>query len=236
MSNGAAVHLDPTGFPMVWFDEIDAYVHWLPVTKIQFEHFLCAAPDAYFDGRWYEEILRLNPRATPRALCAESYWRALLTGVLPSEAQRFASWCGEGYRMPTDGEWTRLYQTVHTVSSVALPLIGDRNGDNRIQTLLERVDAALDAALRRLGKARGLADQMLLRHGAMEWVRLDGPSWTWSVRGEPFPELCGSLVTADMPAQLLTADPEAVRFAAAGFRLLYRPSEVSPGANGANGG
>jgi len=32
---------DKTGFPMVRVDEVNAYVHWLPVTKIQFETFYC---------------------------------------------------------------------------------------------------------------------------------------------------------------------------------------------------
>lgn len=228
MPDRAAIHLDPTGFPMVWFDEIGAYVHWLPVTKIQFEHFLCAAPDAYFDGKWYEDVLLLNPRVTPRALNGDSYWRALMTGVLPSEAQRFASWCGDGYRLLSDGEWTVLFQTTQAHSSVDVTRFAMIVGrDPRARVLIERIDDSTDAAVRRIGRARQLAEQMLLRYGAMEWVLLGSPSWTWSLRGEPLPEFCGSLVLPEAPAELLTADPEAVRFPAAGFRLLYRPGDVT---------
>ncbi len=37
---------DPLGFPMVWIEEIGAFMHWLPVTKVQFEKFIAAVRPA----------------------------------------------------------------------------------------------------------------------------------------------------------------------------------------------
>ena len=53
---------DPVGFPMIWIEEIGAFMHWLPVTKIQFEKFVASSSGGFFDDAWYRRILDLNPR------------------------------------------------------------------------------------------------------------------------------------------------------------------------------
>jgi hypothetical protein len=219
---------DPTGFPMIWREEVTAFVHWLPVTKVQFEHFLCAAPDAYFDAAWYGTILGLNPRVTPRGVGAGNYWQALMTGVHPSEAQRFASWCGDGYRLPTESEWTALYLRLDGQSALDLATAGILDGvDSRAHDLLSRIDGASRTAAERGVERQTLADQMLLRHGAMEWVRSGEPPSGWSSRGEPFPAFCGNLESPHYAAARLALDLESARFPAAGFRLLRARATAS---------
>ena len=53
--------IDPTGFPLVWVEAIGAWMHWLPVSKLQFERFLRQAPDYPFQPAWYDHLLALNP-------------------------------------------------------------------------------------------------------------------------------------------------------------------------------
>lgn len=227
---------DPTGFPMLWCEEIGAYAHWLPVTKIQFEYFLCDAPDAHFDADWYDMVLALNPRATPRKISAANYWHVLMTGVRPSEAQRFASWCGEGFRLPTETEWRGLFHALRNEPAQdagASSLLDGRS--DRVQEVLKRLDAAGREMTVRMRCGPSLATQMLLRFGAMEWVEVGDPPSAWGTKGEPVPQFCGNLDLLERPGDPLTADPESCRFAAAGFRLLWSPPSDRGAGQTANG-
>src|SRR5438128_864257 len=121
----AHVVLDPTGFPMIWVKDLGAHLHFLPVTKYQFEHFLCERFSAAFDQGWYAQLLALNGRVSPRRIEAGNYWKAFLTGALPAEAATFAEWCGEAdaggkavYQVPTPEEWFKAYQAFAGVKAV----------------------------------------------------------------------------------------------------------------------
>lgn len=207
---------DPVGFPMLQV-EPNLYLHWLPITKIQFEYFLCDTYDRSFDIRWYEEVLRLNPRVTPAKISPANYWNAFLSGVLPAEAKRFAFWCGDGFRLPTVQEWARVYgilssQPVRDLEKVM------RDLPPRLRELVLRTEDAASEAARRLGYKRSLADQLLMRLGFLEWV---GTEERWGAMGEPFPELCGTLAAPESGEPVYPNRPDTVRLPCLGFRLVF---------------
>src|SRR5437660_843621 len=96
--------LDRTGFPILEMPALPFGVLWLPVTKIQFEHFL--VDTGAFDNAWYQDKLNnWNPRISAGNLGVTNYWQAFMTGILPSEAIRYAEWVGQGADLPTAKEW-----------------------------------------------------------------------------------------------------------------------------------
>lgn len=211
-------HKDPTGFPMLAV-EPDLYVHWLPITKIQFEYFMSDTYDRAFDIRWYEELLCLNPRVTPGKISPANYWKAFLSGIRPTEAQRFAFWCGDGFRLPSAAEWARAYQILSSQPALDLESIDIlKDLPPRLRELVLRTDEASSEAARCLGYVRRLADQLLMRLGFLEWVDGDG---RWGAMGEPFPELCGNLATPETGSPLIPSRPDSVRLPCFGFRLVY---------------
>ena len=216
--------LDRTGFPMVWVDAINAYVHWIPVTKLQFEYFLCAAPHSHFDASWYDEVLFLNPRVAPNEIRASNYWNAFLTGIMPSEVQRFARWCGDEYAMPTLKDWFTAYKALKALPAEPRSVIDSiGNLRERAQVVLARLDSASTIALKESGYERTLADQMLMRMGVMEWVECPSQHSRWGGMGQTFPSFHGSLFTPDHGRPNIPNNPEEERLNAYGFRLIRRP-------------
>jgi formylglycine-generating enzyme required for sulfatase activity len=215
---------DPTGFPMVWVEAISAWMHWLPVTKAQFERYLLAAPAAPEPGSsWYEHLLALNPRVAPTRIRAENYRNALLTGVVPSEAQRFAAWLGKGFAIPTLDEWLRAWATLEPLPAErGLPAAIARTLEEPARTLTLRLESALAAGAARPRRHRTLADQMLLRGGVLEWVEQPGRSARWVGIGEP-PRLARGPRVSPERGPVAPDRPEAFRSYLFGFRLLRRP-------------
>ena len=217
--------LDRTGFPMVWVDAINAYVHWIPVTKLQFEYFLCAEPQRHFDASWYDEIRFLNRRVAPNEIRVNNYWNAFLSGITPSEVQRFARWCGDEYTMPTLNDWFTAYKALRALPPEP-PSVIDSMGNlrERVQTVLTRLNSASTRALKESGYERTLADQMLMRMGVMEWVECPGQHFQWRGMGQTFPSFYGSLFTPDHGRPSIPNNPETERLHAYGFRLIRRPA------------
>jgi hypothetical protein len=175
--------------------------------------------DRSFDIRWYEEVLSLNPRVTPAKISPANYWNAFLSGIRPAEAQRFAFWCGDGFRLPAAAEWARAYQILSSQPALDLESV-DALTDlpARLRDLVLRTDEASSEAARSLGYVRRLADQLLMRLGFLEWVDGDG---RWGAMGEPFPELCGNLAAPEAGSPLYPSRPDGVRLPCFGFRLVY---------------
>lgn len=214
--------LDRTGFPMLWVDSIQAYMHWMPATKIQFENFLGATSDSRFDATWYDEILAVNERITPDAIRLHNYWKAFLSGVRPSEVENFARWQGEGYAIPTIQDWFTAYKSLKASPPVSSPLEPIEGLRPRIKTLLSRLDAATNSALKEAGYERTLADQMVMRMGVMEWVAIQNQRSRWGGMGETYPPFHGALFTPDHGQPSVPNNPEGERLRHYGFRLIWR--------------
>lgn len=212
--------IDPKGFPMALIESADLWVHWLPITKVQFERFLCETGDARYDAKWYAQVLDLNPRISPREIRQNNYWQAFLTGILPYEAESFARWIGEGYRLPTDKEWTTVYSATKSQAAELLPE----------ESLLSKLSERGRELLTQIGRAgsmdgsevtgRTAADQMLLRGGVMEWVEDQSNTQLWCGRGETPRRFQAGLHRPDDPEPARPNEPTTRRLRQYGFRLV----------------
>jgi hypothetical protein len=219
---------DPAGFPMVRVEAIAAWMHWLPVSKLEFECFLRATPDRRFNPAWYDHLLALNPRVAPARIRAESYRNALLTGILPGEAQRFAAWLGEEFALPTLEEWQRAWAALAALPAERglPPALDPGLGlEEPVRTLAARIESAhlVVAATARPPRPRTVADQMLMRFGVLEWVRQSGPPARWVGIGEPQRPLRGLPRVSPEHGPVAPDKPEAFRSYLFGFRLIRRP-------------
>lgn len=215
---------DPTGFPMLWVEEIKAYVHWIPVTKIQFEFFMCDAPDNRFDATWYDTILQMNARISPGAIRLTNYWRIFLSGITPGEAQAFSRWCGEGYHLPTLNEWNTIYKTLSQEQPAQNAIVSMGSLRPRISTLIDKLNQVSLQATAEYGYARTLADQMLMRLGVMEWVESDNLRYRWGGMGETYSSFHSSLFTPNNGQPQAPNSPEEQRLHYYGLRLIWRES------------
>lgn len=102
--------VDPSGYPLVFVEPLDAFVQLFPVAKPQFEKFLASGWQGWLDDEWYEEILTLNPRASYRTPDERAPERLFMTAVMPEEALAFARWMGRDYALLTAAEWRACYE------------------------------------------------------------------------------------------------------------------------------
>lgn len=215
--------IDATGFPLVWVQAIAAWMHWLPVSKLQFETFLRQARHRGFDAAWYDHVLALNPPVAPARVHSENYRNALLTGILPSEAQRFAAWLGEEFAVPTLDQWLLAWSELASrPAERGLPAALALRLEEPARTLLTRIDSALSVTAAGARRHRTLADQMLLRWGVLEWVEQQGEPARWVGIGEP-PRLARGVRVSPERGPVLPDRPKAFRSYLFGFRLIRKP-------------
>lgn len=151
---------DRTGFPVVTIEELTLSL--LPVTKLQFERFLCEP--CGLSSSWYRQLLMLNPRASCRGFADKEREGLFMTGITPEEATAFLSWLDPNARLPQEKEWkrfARLLQQVRFTRETEEVLLG--SGINpSVGELLKRLIAFL--------KPSHLGELALIRNGVMEWV------------------------------------------------------------------
>jgi hypothetical protein len=215
--------LDSTRFPMVHIEPI-GYFHFLPVTKVQFEYYVCDRPNPGLDQAWYKDVLQLNPRVSPGRVQASNFYGAFMTAVLPAEAEEFAEWHAEAadapLDVPTADEWQAAYRSAAGQDPAPADDVLQLDLAPRARTLLEGL-ARVTAGLCPNG-AR-LADRMFMRNGVMEWVRGDASvGRPWGAYGVP--RFGGALDRTD-PATAAPRWPADVhkRIRNYGFRLVRRP-------------
>lgn len=151
---------DALGFPIVKLPEIGLSVSLLPVTKTQFERFI-AEPNSFGDS-WYDEILKISPRCPWRGMCEEGREDLFMTGILPSEALDFASWLGEGFDLPSFGEWRHIYRSMAQTQLMRKPL-QEFTGHPAARSIIDSILAQVQPAT--------WAEMALLQGGVIEWVR-----------------------------------------------------------------
>jgi len=229
------LELDPLGFPMIWVPELRAHVHWLPLTRIQYELFLARGGAEELDCGWYTELCQRQRRVSAREVTADNFWRCLLTGVLPQEAQAVAEWLGPGFRLPKSSEWLELLRAADRPSApvnwseltptvsprclellqafAALPLKGRRS-----EPTARYPDGRLPLTL---------ADRMLLRGGLLEWVDTGSPEQPWGGMGEVHGSLHRYISRLQDGEVRIPRRPTEERIGHFGFRLI-RERSVTP--------
>lgn len=214
---------DRMGFPMLKVDDINAYIHFYPVTKIQFEYFLTSVLSKDFDETWYDEILQLNPRISPSQVRYDNYWNAFITGVMPKEAIRFAEWCGDNFDVPTLEEWCKAYKSLKEQPTLLIDEIFEAiNPKPRVRTLLERLEDAPKRQMQRLGLELTIDYQMFLRRGVIEWVLDPLARSPWGGMGKLNRNFQALATNPDMCEPTQPRDPENSRLFYYGFRLIKR--------------
>ena len=217
--------IDPAGFPMVWVEAIAAWMQWLPLSRLELERYLSAARDRRIDQAWYGRLLAMNLAVAPSRIDSGSYVEALLTRIVPAEAERFAAGLGEGFALPTVEQWRRAWSALTALPAErGLPAVFARLGlEEPVRELLARIESAhlSFVATTRPRRQRTLADQMLMRYGVFEWAWRSEPPGRWVGIGEPRPVLGVALGSPDRgPA--VPDRPETFRSYLYGCRLIRR--------------
>jgi hypothetical protein len=216
--------LDSAGFPTVYVAEIGVYVHWLPVTKIQMEYFLCNTSEISYNDSWYQHVRSFNPRVAPGNINTSNYWNAFITGVMPRDTLNYARWCREGYTLPTANQWFTMYESLLNIP--ASPnhleqLFEQVTLKPRVKLLIQNIEASAQQAEFQLDGHRTLADQLLLRLGVMEFVYRDDNRNTYGGYGQThssfFPQM--EIPRRGSP-QALSNAREGAQLKQYGFRLI----------------
>ena len=164
---------DQTGCPLLAIPEAELEVHLLPITKLQFEHFVEASEA--FDPSCYHEMLALNPKEETANADHHIREQIFVSGIKPHEANAFAAWMGEGFDLPTSVEWRMIYESMQRERFPRSDMFFDWASED-VVTILKML---LDQHPR-----RRMCDIMLMRGGFVEWTRHDDD---WVGIGAPRP-------------------------------------------------
>ena len=169
--------LDPRGFPLVWIEPLRAYLHLFPVSRPQFEHYLCAAHPSGLGDAWYTDLLTLLPRSSPATVSAECLEQLFCAGLLPSEVLDYVQWQGADYALPTVDAWRTAYAWLEKQDVSAPPA--------EIEDHLAPLARRLWHTVLTMRQPRTLLDLSLMRGGFLEWAA--GAAGAWVGMGKPRP-------------------------------------------------
>lgn len=218
--NAKRIVFDRTRFPMIWANNLGAYISYFPITKIQIEYFLCDRPEPRFDQKWYEVMLAANERISPTKLLDSNYHKVFATGIAPEDAASFADWLGNDLdvtlSLPTSDEWFDTFAEFEKQRPISAAELLTPEQPARIQTLITKMDAAVAKCK---PADRKLTDSMLMRDGVMEWVSVNDDQWGGA--GDPKPDLGFGLTNPlhRKPKIPATRNPAPAFY---GFRLIQR--------------
>jgi hypothetical protein len=224
MSLSLTCSLDRTGFPIIALPGLPFRISWLPVTKIQFEHFL--VDQGTLDNDWYQDKLtNYNPRVSPSQLSNTNYWQAFLTGMLPDEALLYARWLGDGADLPTAAEWKSALTALRFPADSAYvdTVLNLPRLNPRAHQLMQNLDRVLQGEYVQLGGKSFLFDQMVMRLGVLELLFDDYQRLSYCCWGQVSRRFANS---GNNPLNDLTplrfTQRTGVRMNTLGFRLIFR--------------
>jgi hypothetical protein len=229
------LELDPLGFPMVWVHALKAYVHWMPMTRIQFELFLARGGAEELNADWYAKRCESDRRPSAADLTSENFAQCLLTGVLPEEAQIIADWLGPDFQLLTHDEWVTVLRAAdqeeaEPVDWAALPAMSMASPRciellRALGTLPLQGPWGLPAPEAPDGyHPPKRADQMLLRGGVLEWVHTGRPEAPWGGLGQVHHTLHRRIPDLFDEDVVIPRQPTEERIGYFGFRLARKAS------------
>jgi len=158
--------VDNSGYPLIFVDPLDAYIHLFPVTKAQFERFIASGRQADYGDEWYAELLALNPRISYRSPDIQVRERLFMTGITTDEAVSFGRWLGRDHKLLTAEEWSICYEWFAEQSAPSLPL---ELAERLSRDALAIWDIVQVQWLDQRGQTN-LQELSLMKQGILEWV------------------------------------------------------------------
>lgn len=211
-SAGHLWDIDRSGFPLIYVEPLNAFVHLFPVAKAQFEQFLWQHNPLQWGDDRYQELLALNPRTAPAELSESPYEGLFLTGITPDEILPFARWLGRGYGLLTVEEWQTMRRWLaQQQSSTIPPGLGDRGLAYLARSLWQSLVARI--------QPQTMQELALMVGGLLEWVSTSTPhgsSKEYFGMGQPRPAFFHTLKDADTPQRPISVNRRMRYF---GFRL-----------------
>jgi hypothetical protein len=211
------------GFPLIRIPKMNFLIQLLPVTKVQFEYFLCDQPDPYFNESTFNDLLSYNPRISPSQITLENYWNIFLTAIKPEEVKKFALWLGEGYQIPSKDQWYQIYDSLQSLpydENLFAQIASSSNMPERTKTILKK----LEEVNRQTGTSqpKRLVDQLFMRYGVMEWVMRPDAQTEWGGMGYPSSKFQSVTYRPEQNQPEIPRNVSENRLKHYGFRLIKR--------------
>ncbi len=173
---------DPLWFPIIRFGERNRWMSFLPITRVQFEHFLCdPKTPVEYSGNWYEQNMpSLTAQGRPRLgihmYQETNYFDCFLRNLDPIDGvNNLTNWYDQcfpvhleiiGSRLPRDEEWVACYRSMATQPPLAESQLKSLGLSWRASAILRRLWSLSP-------KWNSLAEQMFLVKGVFEWSKTE---------------------------------------------------------------